>query len=593
MGKFFNYTNSFLIFLTLLGIFYLYNISVDIKGITHSSKNANNFSFIIKSKIDQEIKLHIATGKYKLISVTCNDSQINFPKKKMQWFEGVGEQAILKIKEGQNNCTVNTNNYNKVFTPIVKRKITFLNYGVLFVLLGIPIFHLIFSIFIFLFDKIKFSKSINNTDNLKKSSKKTYLLFSILALGVLIRIIYFHKFGVTLFQHDWHGHIEFIKYLADTWTLPLPSKGLEYPQQPLYYLISAGIYSFLSNFALTEKELIFGVGYISLISSIVFLYYGYRFVSLLTQSVWVQTISIIFISLTPSLVYLSARINNDSLVMALSAFVLYNIVKSYQSGFTTNFHLALFGVSLIFITKISAASLELLFFTLLLTVYMRTDNKELIKKRLYLFGIVGIFLLGFTLLRVYLPVENTFHMVNSSANYPNQMIKDLGMSYFASFHFDSLLSLGYSHVYGLDAIRYSFITYQFGTMFFGEFDYTYFFNRHDSLQFFMQFTLLFGLIYVLGFITYIVNIHKTILIEKLLFATLLLNLILILKFMLTYPAVCNTDFRYFVPSFIIFAFVFAKGLSNFKNIRYLGKVINLFIALLVVSEILYFTVLLS
>jgi hypothetical protein len=590
MKKFLKSKNFLLLFSALLGVFYLYLTTVKITDIDYNRKYANQFTFKVQSKINQDIKLHIATQRHKLLSVKCNEIQIDFAKKKKKWFEGLEEQLNFSLKQGENSCIATTINYQKAYKPVVKQKISYFDYGVLFILLGIPIFHLIFTFFIFFLDKVKYKPAINITQNKVETTKKIYLLFAILALGVLIRIIYFHKFGVTLFQHDWHGHIEFIKYLADNWSLPLPSKGLEYPQQPLYYLVTAGLYSLLSNFALTEKELIFGIGYISLLSSIAFLYYGYRFISLLSQSLWVQTVAMVFISLTPSIVYLSARINNDSLVMALSAFSLYYILKSYQSEFKTDFYTALLGVSLLFLTKISTASMELLLFALLVIVYLRTKE---VKNKLYTFGLVGVFLLGFTLLRVYLPVESSFHMVNSSAHYPNQMIQNLDLSYFATFHINSLLNVGYSHVFGLDDIRYSFITYQYGTMFFGEFDYTHFLDKHEYLNTVMKLTLLFGLIFILGFIMFILKIRKSTLTEKLLFATLFLNFLLILKFMLTYPVICNTDFRYYVPSFVIFAFIIAKGLSYFEKINFLWKALNIVLAMLVTSEIIYFAIFLS
>jgi len=599
MKKFISYRNLLMLLSVLLGIFYYYLVQVSVSDIKHAAKNANEFSFTLESHIDQEVKLHIATQRYKLSSVKCNDTQIIFPTKKMQWFEGVGEQVNIALKRGENSFIVTTNNYRKTYKPQIKQKISSLDYVVLFILLGIPIFHLIFTFFIFLLDKIKYTPLLNTLQNELKTTQKMHLLYIVLSLGILIRVLYFHKFGVTLFQHDWHGHIEFIKYIANSWMLPLPSKGLEYPQQPLYYLLAGGLYALLSNFSLTEKEILFGIGYISLFSSIVFLYYSYRFISLLTQSRWVKTVAMIFISLTPSIVYLSARINNDSLVMALSVFSLYYILKAYQSEFKTGFYMALLGVSLLFMTKISAASIELLFFILLITVYTRANqqiysiDQDDIKKKLYLFGVVGIFLLGFTLWRVYLPIENTLHMVNSSAHYPNQIISSFGLSYFGTFNIASLLDVGYSHVYGSESIRYSFFTYQYGTMFFGEFDYAYFFKKHIYLIIVMKVILLFGLVYTVGFISYLFTIYKKPLIEKLLFATLLLNLLLIIKFMLSYPAVCNTDFRYFVPSFVLFSFIFANGLLYFKQIKLLWRVLNIMIGILFISEVLFFVILLT
>jgi hypothetical protein len=260
--------------------------------------------------------------------------------------------------------------------------------------------------------------------------------------------------------------------------------------------------------------------------------------------------------------------------------------------------MALIGVSLLFMTKISAASMELLLFGLLLVTYYRIDKKiELqknieLKKKIYIFGIVGVYLLLFTLLRVYLPIENTFHMVNSSSNYPNQIIKVLDLTYFATFHIYALINTGYSYVFGEDSIRYSFLTYQYGTMFFGEFDYTYFLQRNNYLRDIMQSILLFGLVFVVGFISYIMQLYKKDLLHKFLFATFFLNFVLILKFMLSFSVICNTDFRYFVPSFMLLALIFGDGLLLFRNIKWMWKTINVILVPLVVSEVLYFGMLL-
>ena len=580
-------------FSLLLGLVYFFMIQVNITDIKHINKNAKEFSFIVDSNINQEVKLHIGAGRYKLRVVESSGIVVSFPDKKRQWFEGIGEQVVFLLKEGKNNFIVQVDNYKRGFVPQVKQKLSSFNYMVLFFLLGIPTFHLIFTMFLFFIDKIKYKPLKIQNSQEQGYINSSYLLFSILAIGIVIRIIYFHKYGVMLFQHDWHGHIEFIKLLANDFTLPLASKGLEYPQQPLYYLITGSLFSFFTWIGLEESKVLFALGYVSLLSSMAFIYYSYRFVALMTKERWIHIVAMVFISLTPSLVYMSARINNDSLVMALSAISLYYVVKSYQLGFKTGFYKALISVSLLFMTKISAAPMELLLFSLLLISYMQTSKenkveKDGVKRSLYTFGLVGVFLLGFTFLRVYLPIEESFHMVNSSANYPRQTIEDLGSSYFATFNITALLQTGYSYVYGLDDIRYSFLTYQYGTMFFGEFNYNYYIERKEFINEIMQGVLFFGLIYIVGLLLYVFQLHKRGLLEVLLFLLLVFNLVLILKFMLSYPAICNTDFRYFVPSFALFSFFFAKGLFSLQKYKYLSSGINVTIGLLAFFQISFF-----
>lgn len=596
MKKLISYKTLLLSLSMVLGIFYYFLIQVSTIEVKHSSSRSNTFSFVLSSSITQKVKLHIAAEKNKLRLIECNGIKIIFPYKKQQWFEGMGEQVNFELKKGPNHCNVHTDNFGRVYTPSIKQKIDFLDYSILFLLLGIPLFELIFSAFIWGLNRVRSSTSVEITHAYIQNDNKhkmTGFLLMVFLIGVVIRVLYFEKFGIMLFQHDWHGHIEFIKYIAQNWTLPLSSKGLEYPQQPLYYLLTGGLYALLTDFGLSDKEALHGLGYFSLFCAIVFLYYAYHFMTLITQSMWVRTVAMIFVSLTPSLVYLSARINNDSLVMALSAFSLYYIVKSYQTGFSKSFYIALTGVSLLFMTKISAAPLEVFLFVLLILVYYKGKEGEEgdVKKKLYWFGAIGVFLLGFTLLRVYLPVENTFHMVNS-AKFPNQTIEALNFDYFSTFHFKELILAGQSYVFGEDGIRFSFLTYQYGTMLFGEFDYTYFLNKSPYLKTVMQVVLFSGFLYVLGFIVYVLQLHREPLLHKVFFVIVLLNLALILKFMFAFPSICNTDFRYFVGSFVLFGFIFGKGLESMHNMKIVGNVLNIWVALLAVSEIIFFVLLL-
>ena len=425
--------------------------------------------------------------------------------------------------------------------------------------------------------------------------KEINFALMILLLGIIIRAFYQEKYTVMLFQHDWHGHVEMIKYFANHWSIPLPSKGLEFPQQPLYYWLTGWIYSLSVHFGLSQKLALEFIGYFSFLCSILFLIYGYRFMGLLTKNMRLKTIAMIFLALTPSVVYISARINNDSMVMALSAMALYYILKSYQHQFKKNFYKALLFTSLLFLTKISALSIELLFFALLLLGYKNSNatNNTQIKQKIYIFGLVGMFLVSYTLWRVYLPLDGSFHMVNSSGAYPGQILPPLDLNYFGTFNLSALVQQAYSHVFGVDGVRHSFVTYQYGTMLFGEFDYTYFMKKSPWIKEIMQSILILGLLFVLGFLSFILKLHKASMLQKMLFIALLINLTLILKFMFDFPSICNTDFRYFVPSFLLFSFMFAQGVQLLNHLKLISQIINGLLLLLVLAEVSFFSLLIS
>ena len=573
-----------ILLLVVLGIVYYFLIMVTISPI-------QNLTFVLNSKIDQKAKFHIQV-EHQRSTLSCNGKPVILDNsKKHDYFYRGQEEVLISLNRGKNRCQAHN------IMPKIKQKIDFLDFTILFVLWGVPLYHLLFFIFIWGIDKLKFGigglrpRSSGVNAPFPKHSIFIWLIGVILLIGVVIRIAYFQKYGIMVFQHDWHGHIEFIEYIAQHWNLPaIPMKSLEFPQQPLYYFITGGLYSVLMEVGFSHDNALYGIGYFSLFCSMVFLFYSYRMMKLLTQNQWVQLVTIIFIALTPSIIYLSARINNDSLVLTLAVVSIYYSVKSYQTEFQRGFYMALMSVSLLFLTKVSASSIELLLFALLLVAYYQSNKsrENALKKQLYWYGLVGIFLLAFTLLRVYMPLEeSSFYLVNS-AKYPKQTIEALDFNYFASFNIIDLITTGQSHVFGKDSIRHSFLTYQYGTMFFGESNYAYFINKYPSLFITMQSILLLGLIYLIGFIAYIINLRHESLLHKILFGVLFINFILIIKFVLMYPSICNTDFRYFVASFILLGFIFARGLEYITPTPILKWMVNILLIGLVSGELLFF-----
>jgi hypothetical protein len=549
----------------LSGLFYLKIIEVSIENGTPN--------IVIESKIPQNAIFYMET-EYKRSSLICNDTPIKIDiTKKHDYFYRGEEQITLHLNRGENICK---GKYINGF----KRKISIVDLIILTILLGTPLLTLTFYLLIYLLNMVKGIKPPNI-----ESITTPKWIFLIILLGVGVRVAYFNRYGVMLFQHDWQGHIDLIKYVASNHAMPnILNKGWEYPQQPLYYLITGTIYNLLEGLNFSHKEIIHHLGYFSLLCSAIFLYYGYKIFELLTQSRWVVTMGTLFLALTPSLVYMSARINNDVLVMGLGAMALYYTLKGYQNSFERYFYTALTTVTLLFLTKLSTAPMEILLFLLLSLSYIQTREK----KFLFIFSVVGLVVLSWTLWRLYTPLTGSLYMVNS-AEFPKQTIENLNGDYLLSLHLFELIQQGYSHVFGVDAIRYSLPTYQYGTMLFGEFNYKYFIDRDKLLLPIMQFILIFGTLYIVGLFSYILHIFKESRINQIIFGIFLLNLIVILKFIFEYPSVCNSDFRYFVGSFIIVGLIFSQGLEYISKYNpHLKCIFNVLLSLLFINELIFF-----
>ncbi len=554
----------------ILGLIYIKAITVDI----YFKKDGN---LIIYSNIPQNINLHIKT-EYKKSKLWCNGRAIKInSNKKHDYFYRGEEEITLHLNIGENSCI------EEYIDKDIRQKPNIIDFLLICILIIIPISLILFSMLIYILDKIDLDFKESNID-IYSSSKLIYIIVSI---GILIRILYFNKYGIMLFQHDWQGHIDLIRYLAQNHTLPyMPNRGWEYPQQPLYYIITASIYRIFLYLGYSSKEALhYGVGSFSLISSSIFLIYSAKLLNYLTSNSWVKIVAMLFLTLTPSLVYMSARVNNDTLVISLSVIAIYYIVKSYREDFKNGFYIALTTTTLLFLTKLSTAPIELLLFTLLIISYIKT---KYIKRELLIFSLVGLFILSWTLWHLYAPLSGGFYMVNS-AKFPKQTIEHLDSSYFLSFHISNLISQGYSFVFGDNSVRYSLPTYQYGTMFFGEFDYRYFLNKTPYLLTIMRIILISGLIYIVGLFSYIVHLKKETILNRLMFTVVVINLILILKFIISYPSICNSDFRYFVSSFTIIGYIFAQGLYYIMSYhKYIKYIISSILLLLIICELIFF-----
>ncbi|MEA2029765.1 MAG: glycosyltransferase family 39 protein [Campylobacterota bacterium] len=542
----------------LLGVFYLYLIHVKVDSISHISPDRSNFT--LHSNLSKPIKLHIRANKFNFKALYCNDKSIPFASQKWKWHDVAGEEVVVDLQKGQNRCSVVVDNRGKKYNLELHSKGLFIDFIVLFILLGIPMVYIASYLFI---------GGLNRLSLTPKERRGytpvglSYIIIGIIFIGLLIRTLYLHKYGVTTFQHDWHGHIEMIKYIAMHWSLPVPDEGLQYPQQPLYYYITASLFWLLQSMGFNEKEALFGLGYISLIASALFLIYAYRLFRVVGLSQWSIRIAMLFLALTPSFVYMSARINNDALVMGLASMALYYLFASYQSGFRDHFYKTLIVVSLLFMTKISTAGFELLFFIMLIITYLQANASERfdLSQKIERFALVGLFLLAFTLFRLYLPLDGSFHMVNSSNHFPGQILPPFNTEYFFSFHITELIQTAQSHVLSMDSIRFSLPTYFYGTMLFGEFDYAWFRERIPELKSTMQFIYLTSILFVIGAVAFVLSCKKQRILYWLI-ALLMINFLLIIKFLTDYTVVCNSDFRYFVPSFVIVALLIAEGLSR-------------------------------
>jgi hypothetical protein len=102
-------------------------------------------------------------------------------------------------------------------------------------------------IFIIIFLLIIVKNSINTPNNIQPIFSPAKLVkWLVLGLYAILAINNFLKLPIYMGM-DHAGHLQYIKYIADNWRIPLVTKGWSMGEPPLFYIISAFIYRFSLN----------------------------------------------------------------------------------------------------------------------------------------------------------------------------------------------------------------------------------------------------------------------------------------------------------------------------------------------------------
>lgn len=155
-----------------------------------------------------------------------------------------------------------------------------------------------------------------------------YALFLILLAGVLLRTYYTLSTDYWVRGHDTDGHIEYVRYIDEHTKLPPPNEGWEFWQPPLYYTGGAAWMRAMSYIGYGDAWILRSLQFVSLLISILTLFIITETGFLLfdkRERPFVLPMFVAIASFFPSLVYMSARINND-IAVTLFSFLAFGLL---------------------------------------------------------------------------------------------------------------------------------------------------------------------------------------------------------------------------------------------------------------------------
>ncbi len=164
-------------------------------------------------------------------------------------------------------------------------------------------------------------------------------LYSVLVLGVMLRLVYFFSTSWMMRTNDLSGHIDYINYVRNYWTVPQWDKGWSYFQAPLYYFISALWWKSAALAGEDLRSVLRGLQSLSLLYSTGFLFFALWTLRLLAQQAkphFPLNSAALFIAVYPGTMLSTVRISNDSLAQFLIAAAIMAWLAIHLPRATTN-----------------------------------------------------------------------------------------------------------------------------------------------------------------------------------------------------------------------------------------------------------------
>lgn len=191
----------------------------------------------------------------------------------------------------------------------------------------------------------------------KKINKVDLWVDIILFFGFLIRLIYVMNTSVYVRGHDVgnytsltdglinNGHLGYIEYIAKFGHLPDfdPFEVFAFYHPPLHHVIAAGVLRISVNLGATITEAFKNVQLLTCFYSALTMFFAYLILEKIAKKQWQIIIPLAMFCFHPSLIYMSASINNDMLATLLEMVAIYCAINWIQSNFKL-IHLLLTGL---------------------------------------------------------------------------------------------------------------------------------------------------------------------------------------------------------------------------------------------------------
>ncbi len=223
--------------------------------------------------------------------------------------------------------------------------------------------------------------------SLRREFSRHLTLWIILLTGVFLRIHYVLSTPFAIRSYDTSGHLNYILYVLNKWSIPASWSGWEMHQPPLYYFLAAFWVRGKMLFFNPADPPWFALQWLSFLISVLTLCIALWIARLLFPKPSQQTQAALFLGIIaslPGLVFMSSRISNDPLLTLLLFAFTGVLLAWWKSGKDRWWYGATVLGSIAILTKMSAA------FTLPLLLICLWLRGSLPRKEKWIFAITAV-----------------------------------------------------------------------------------------------------------------------------------------------------------------------------------------------------------
>lgn len=382
----------------------------------------------------------------------------------------------------------------------------------------------------------------------------------LLALGWLLRAIYFTKTAWDFRSYDWWGHMDYLQIILWGGKLYIPHSGDCWAcyHPPFYYLLGAMFFKCLSPF-FGQSEKIYQL--FSLICSMLTSFYAVFIFKQVFDKPKLQLLASALVIFWPLEIISSARIGNDALLMTLYIMAMFYMLKWLNESTKLKFILIASGLALAaYLTKANGSLIMLVLIFSYLLIALRGDFKGNYLKPILL----GCLIMGIFASAIFVSAERSKHDFGTYKLIGNRVDDNLIVANrpenFIYFDLKTFLTKPFTSSRDDELGRKYFWNYLLKTSLFGEFS----FKEQTELAATSLSSLLLLMI-AFSACAFMLRQNGESIISGIFLVNfvLLLSAILYLRMTLSYS--CAGDFRYISPMILSFSYFIVRGIEDFRS----------------------------